>query len=67
MSSRMEATAGWIRSASSHEQNRGSEVMKGVLRARRSGACEFSRNSNSLPSCKNGLVSNEKAMATSDL
>lgn len=67
MSSRMAATAGWMRRASSHDENGTSVEMKGVFSGRRRGICALSRNSNSLPPCKKGETSNERAIATSVL
>jgi len=67
MSSRMEATAGCMRRAVSHEENCTSEEIRGVLSAMRSGIWELSRNSNSGPSRRNGETSKERATATSNL
>lgn len=67
MSSRMEAVAAWICSASSHEENRGRGDMSGVLRASRKGIWLVSWNSNSLPPRRKGPISNDKAIATSEV
>lgn len=67
MSSRMEATAGWMRSASAQDAKDTGVEMKGVLSETRSGSCVLSRNSNSLPPRRKGGTSKERAMDTSAL
>ena len=67
MSSRIDATAGCIRSASPHSENCTSEGIKGVMRASRRGIWRFSSKLNSPPPRRNGTLSNDKAIAASHL